>query len=130
MYSFVGFGVGLLLRRLGERERDRDLDFERNLDEDELEADLCLLRRTGLGDLDTDLEADLLGAFTGGFGGDFDLTLGCSGGGSALVLISFGSFVTSFPSTLTSFFVSFFTLVLSNKNSIMIKHESAMLYTR
>lgn len=116
-YNFDGFGVGLLLLRLGER--DRDLDFERYLDpEDELEADLCLIRRTGLGDLDTDLEWDLLGAFIGGLGGgDLDFTLGCSSGGTALVFVSFVSFVTSFPSTLISFFVSFFTLALPNKNN-------------
>jgi hypothetical protein len=109
-YSFVGFGVGLLFRRLG----DRDRDFERYLDpEEDRDADFCLIRRAGLRDLDTDLEGERFVGFTNGLGGgDFDFTLGRPAGGIALFLLSFGSFTVSFPSTFISF-VSFFTLRFS-----------------
>lgn len=113
-YSLVGFGVGLLLRRLGEREEP---------DEDDERARGA--RFAGLGDFDTDFETDrrvglargggvgdlVTGDFLGDFGGGEtlgDLILG--GGGGALSLTSLGSFVTSFTSFVSFSLTSFLAL--------------------
>lgn len=111
IYSLVGFGVGLLLRRLG----DRDFDLLWFLDpEEDLDKDLALILLNGLflglGDFDTDLEGERRAGFaTCLAGGDLDLDLGCSDGGKALVLVSLGSLMVSFPSTFISL-VSFLIL--------------------
>lgn len=108
-----GFGVGLLLRLLGEREE---------LDEDEERPRGA--RFTGLGERDIDLDTDRRVGLTRG-GGDFagtgdflgdlgggdglgDLALG--GGGGALTSTSLGSLTTSLTFLVSFSFTSFFAL--------------------
>lgn len=131
-YSLVGFGVGLLLRRLGDREEP---------DEDDERARGA--RFAGLGDFDTDFDTDrrvglargggvgdlVTGDFLGDFGGGEtlgDLILG--GGGGALSLTSLGSFVTSFTSFVSFSLTSFLALgTLSFSPSLLLLLDPLLL---